>query len=74
MKSTFFSLLPLAALFVGSLAAPAAIQDTAALEVVEKRQISDAYSIVESLYSTVQTYTGNISIFSHTRHLSCPAS
>lgn len=54
----FFSLL-LPALFVGTFAAPAAVPETAVA--VEKRQISDAYSIVEGLLSDVKQYTGAIS-------------
>jgi hypothetical protein len=56
MKTSILSLFALPALFLGSFAAPASnVGD------VEKRQISDAYSIVESLYSEIQQYTGAIS-------------
>lgn len=58
MKSSFFSLLALAALFVGAIAAPAAVPETT---VVQKRQLASAYSIVESLYADIQQYTGAIS-------------
>lgn len=56
MKTTFFSVLALPALFLTSLAAPTAINDVA----LEKRQIADATSIVEKLYADVQQYTGAI--------------
>lgn len=59
MKS-FFSVLALPALFIGAIAAPASAPETA---IVEKRQLASAYSIVESLYAEVQTYTGAISKF-----------
>ena len=64
MKATLFSLLALPALFVSTFAAPAAVPEMAVAEVAEKRQVASAYSIVESLYSEVQQYTGAISGYS----------
>ena len=61
MKSSFFTLLALPALFVSTFAAPAAVPETAVAEAVEKRQVASAYSIVESLFAEVQQYTGSIS-------------
>ncbi len=61
MKSSFFTLLALPALFVSTFAAPAAVPETAVAEAVEKRQVADAYSIVQSLFAEVQQYTGAIS-------------
>jgi hypothetical protein len=55
----FFTLFALPALFIGTFAAPAAVPETAVA--VEKRQIGDAYSIVEGLLSDVKQYTGAIS-------------
>lgn len=57
----FFTLLALPALLVGTFAAPAAVPETGVADVVEKRQVGDAYSIVENLFSEVQQYTGAIS-------------
>lgn len=57
MKSSFFSILALPALFIGAIAAPAAAPEAA----IEKRQTADAYSIVSSLYSDIMQYTGAIS-------------
>ncbi|KAI7198683.1 hypothetical protein KC343_g8498 [Hortaea werneckii] len=57
MKISFFSVLALPAFFLGAVAAPSEVPETA---VVEKRQVGDAYSIVESLYSEIQQYTGSI--------------
>ena len=57
MKS-FFSALALPALFLGALAAPA----TEPANSVEKRQLSNAYDIVSSLYADIQQYTGAISM------------
>ncbi|GAB1729174.1 hypothetical protein NU195Hw_g6030t1 [Hortaea werneckii] len=57
MKTSFFSVLALPAFFLGAVAAPSEVPETA---VVEKRQVGDAYSIVESLYSEIQQYTGSI--------------
>ena len=61
MKSTFFTLLPLAAFFVSSFAAPAALPEAEVSEIVEKRQAADAYGIIDSLFATVQQHTGSIS-------------
>jgi len=58
MKGAYFSILAVPALFMGAFAAPASAPATA---VVEKRQTSSAYSIVEALYSDIQQYTGSIS-------------
>jgi len=58
MKATFFTLLPLAGLFISAFAAPAPL--AASVEVVEKRQTSEAYSIVSSLFTEVHEYTGAI--------------
>jgi len=54
MKASFFSVLALPTFFLGAVAAPSEVPETA---VVEKRQVGDAYSIVESLYSEIQQYT-----------------
>ena len=59
MKTSFFSVLALPALFLSAVAAPSEVPETA---VAEKRQVGDAYSIVESLYSEIQQYTGSISM------------
>ena len=56
MKSSFFSILVLPALFLTTFAAPTAINEVP----LEKRQIADATSIVEKLYADVQSYTGAI--------------
>jgi hypothetical protein len=66
MKATLFSLLALPALFVSTFAAPAAVPETAVAEAVEKRQVADAYSIVEGLYTDIQQYTGAISEYAAT--------
>ncbi|RMZ02945.1 hypothetical protein D0864_03073 [Hortaea werneckii] len=64
MKASFFSVLALPTFFLGAVAAPSEVPETA---VVEKRQVGDAYSIVESLYSEIQQYTGSIKLtISHT--------
>ena len=61
MKSTFFSLVALPALFVGAFAAPAPALDSA---LVERSELSSAYSIVNSLYANIKQYTGAISMLS----------
>jgi hypothetical protein len=70
MKATFFTLLALPALFVSTFAAPATVPETAVAEAVEKRQVADAYSIVESLFSEIQQYTGAISELRETKLVS----
>ena len=62
----FFTYLALPALFVGAFAAPAAVPETGVA--VEKRQVADAYSIVEGLLSDVKQYTGAISQLRHQKH------
>lgn len=59
MKASFFSVLALPGFLLGAVAAPAEGPETA---MTEKRQVGDAYSIVESLYSEIQQYTGSISM------------
>ena len=58
MRTSFFSILALPALFLGAIAAPAP-----EAAVVEKRQLASAYSIVDALYADIKTYTGAISQF-----------
>lgn len=58
MRTAFFSVLALPALFISSFAAPAA---NPGADLVEKRsEATEAYSIVESLYSEIKQYTGAI--------------
>lgn len=54
-----FSLFALPALFIGAIAAPAAVDST-----VEKRadNIEQEIAIVEAAYSTIRKYTGDISM------------
>lgn len=56
----FITLLALPALILPSLAAPAPATVGEVETALERRQLSDAYSIVESLYSEIQQYTGAI--------------
>ncbi|TKA33214.1 hypothetical protein B0A50_00767 [Salinomyces thailandicus] len=58
MKIFFLPMLALPSLFLGISAAPSATPETTSG--LEKRQIADAYSIVDSLYTEIQQYTGAI--------------
>ncbi|TKA62433.1 hypothetical protein B0A49_09323 [Cryomyces minteri] len=57
MKVSFISFFALSTCFLGVLSAPTVEANT---DVVEKRQISSAYSIVDSLFSDIKQYTGAI--------------
>ncbi len=60
MKFSTMSLLALPALFLPAFAAPAPAAVDTSLAPIERRQIADAYTIVESLFTEVQQYTGAI--------------
>ena len=59
MKTSIITLLAVPAFFTGIFAAPTV--DTTNAVTVEKRQVADAYGIVETLYQDIQQYTGAIS-------------
>ena len=59
MRTSFFSVLALSALFSGAIAAPTAIP--AESVAIEERSLVNVTSIIDTLFATVQKYTASIS-------------